>query len=635
MRVVNESNECATYQYDAVGNILSITRNSQCLQPPTVATLFPDSGKAGTTVCIAITGINFLGATLTTDNPEIKINRARVSEATIDACLDISFFSLTGPTKIIVATPAGSADRAFTVDPRAVVITENTLIDENNKQFENATIEVSGKTLVVNGSHTFGNLTLKNGAVLTHSPTTPIKVNKLDITVTGTLQVDGTSRIDVSGRGFLGGNQPGNPSGARGMTVGFQAGSSGVSGGSYGGLGGGSSNSVYGDFRSPNDVGSGGGAGFDRVAGNGGGLIRIVAQILQLDGLIKAEGQGGDCCDAGGGSGGGVRIDVGTLRGVGQITANGQAGLPRSFIGGNGGGGGRIAVYYQNTTGFDLSKVSAFGGLGAGGLTGGGAGTVYLQGPETENGELIVDNNNVAVATLSTPILNPGGDSISLTYLRVRRQARIRFDSLLNLTGTLEVAFGAEFISTNRTVAATINLNNNALVTHLPTTATAFFKVDLSADTLQIDSTSRIDVAGRGFLGGHVLGNPFGARGMTIGFQAGSSGVGGGGYGGLGGGSSNPVYGDFRNPNDVGSGGAGFSSAAGNGGGLIRLVAQTLQLDGLIRSDGEGGGCCDAGGGSGGGVRIDVGTLRGVGQITANGQAGFPRSFIGGGGGGG
>jgi DNA mismatch endonuclease (patch repair protein) len=25
--VVNESNECATYQYDAVGNILSITRN--------------------------------------------------------------------------------------------------------------------------------------------------------------------------------------------------------------------------------------------------------------------------------------------------------------------------------------------------------------------------------------------------------------------------------------------------------------------------------------------------------------------------------------------------------------------------------------------------------------------------------
>ena len=42
----------------------------------------------------------------------------------------------------------------------------------------------------------------------------------------------------------------------------------------------------------------------------------------------------------------------------------------------------------------------------------------------------------------------------------------------------------------NRTIATTINLNNNGLITHLPTTASAFSKVDLNAGTLTIDATS-------------------------------------------------------------------------------------------------------------------------------------------------
>jgi hypothetical protein len=142
-------------------------------------------------------------------------------------------------------------------------------------------------------------LTLTNGAVLTHSPTTATKVNKLDIRITGTLTVDATSRIDATGRGFLGGGKPGNPFNgspfdSSGMTVGFQRGSMGRSGGGYGGLGGASGegvpNTVYGDFRSPNEPGSGG-ASFAGQAGNGGGLIRIVAQTLQLDGMIKADGE--------------------------------------------------------------------------------------------------------------------------------------------------------------------------------------------------------------------------------------------------------------------------------------------------------------------------------------------------------
>jgi hypothetical protein len=79
---------------------------------------------------------------------------------------------------------------------------------------------------------------LLNGAVLTHGGTTSSTVKKLDILVTGTLQIDATSRIDVSGRGFLGGGQPGNPSPTNGMTLGFQAVNGSGNGASYGGLGG-------------------------------------------------------------------------------------------------------------------------------------------------------------------------------------------------------------------------------------------------------------------------------------------------------------------------------------------------------------------------------------------------------------
>ncbi len=548
----------------------------------------------------------------------------------------------------LVSTLSGTE---LAISDAVVPIDVDTTIGENNFQFDGKTLQVDGRVLTVDGSHTFSNLILVNGAVLRHSPTTATKVNKLDITLFGTLQIDATSRIDVSGRGFLGGFQPGNPLPFAGMTVGFAAGSTFRSGGSYGGLGGvgsvsgGVVNPVYGDFRNPNDVGSGG-SWWSGNGGNGGGLVRIVAQTLQLDGSILANGnEAATFGEGGGGSGGGIRIDVGTLRGAGFIRGNGGSG-GGGTVAGSGGGGGRVAVYYQDAAGFDLSKVAAFGG--AGGVTtnspsNGGAGTVYLQGSTREVGELIVDNNNIVSATLSTPVPNPATGTIALTHLRVKRGARIRLDSLLNLTSTLEISYGSEFISTNRTNADTINLTANSVITHLPTTATTSFKVDLSANTITIDATSRIDVSGRGFLGGGQPGNPSGtANGITVGFVPGSTFRSGGSYGGLGGvgsvggGVVNPVYGDFRNPNDVGSGGSWWSGNGGNGGGLVRIVAQTLQLDGSILANGNAAGSSgEGGGGSGGGTRIDVGTLRGAGFIRGNGGSGGGGTVAGSGGGGG
>src|SRR5262249_4422909 len=75
-----------------------------------------------------------------------------------------------------------------------------------------------------------------------------------------------------------------------------------------------------------------------------------------------------------------------------------------------------------------------------------------------------------------------------------------------------------------------------------------------------------------------------------------------------------------RNPFDLGTGGDGTSTAqpGGNGGGLIRLTAASLQLAGSLNADGGNG----TRGGSGGAIRVDVtGTISGAGSIHANGGA--------------
>ncbi len=418
------------------------------------------------------------------------------------------------------------------------------------------------------------------------------------------------------------------------MTVGFQATNQSGTAGSYGGLGGnfsGTTNPVYGDFRNPNEVGSGGGGFQGAPAGNGGGLLRIVAQSIVLNGAIRANGGVATSFSAGG-SGGGIRIDVGTLSGTGQISANGSSGTPS---GGGGGGGGRIAIYYQTAAQYNFSNVTTTGGSGSG-APNGGAGSVYLQGPARENGELIVDNNNVAVPASTTPILAAASTTLSLTHLRIRRAARAKLDSTLSLTGNLEVATGGEFVAGNPIAASGVSVTGGGVLTHSSTTGSIAFKLDVNTQSLAIDSTSRIDATGRGFLGGGQPGNPSSTNGMTVGFQATNQSGAAGSYGGLGGNTNgtNPVYGDFRNPNELGSGGGGFQGApAGNGGGSVRIVAQSIVLNGAIRTNGGIPGD-PAAGGSGGGIRIDVGTLSGSGSITSNGSAASPSAGGGGGGGG-
>jgi hypothetical protein len=498
---------------------------------------------------------------------------------------------------------------------RAVTFTSNTLIDTGNSAYEGQDLVVSNCTLTVNGPHGFNSLRVTGSGVVTHSAATTIQAYALDLTIAGSLVIDATARIDVSGRGYLAGRTAGNST---------DGGATGTAGGSYGGLGfsyNGSANAVYGaDYRDPSQPGSGSGPGGGAPSA-GGGLVRITAGSAQIDGAILANGATGTVCSSGGGSGGGLLLNVGTLSGSGQLAANGGSGAD-SWCGSAGsGGGGRVAVTYTTVTGFDLtSLVTAHGG--------GGGPRYYL----TATGDLgtVYYKQNGGPGTLL--LANHGQKVSPWTYIGLPSDTIFAVDSLVvSGAGVVAATAGGAPIQANA-----VALLNGAVLTHLAATTDRVYELEMTvAGSLTIDASSRLDVSGRGYLGGRTVGN------TTVGAATGHAG---GAYGGLGAaganwwgrdGQCNPAYGDYLDPNDLGSGGSPGGST-GAGGGLVRISAGSAQIDGAILANG-GAASSGMGGASGGSIRLDVGTLSGSGQIAANGANGHyvENANLGGGGGGG
>ena len=89
-------------------------------------------------------------------------------------------------------------------------------------------------------------------------------------------------------------------------------------------------NPTYGDYADPDDWGSD--AGYLNL---GGGLLRLTAGVLTLNGRILANGQqGNDSAGNGpGGSAGGIFIETAVLGGTGSITAKGGDGASWSNSG--------------------------------------------------------------------------------------------------------------------------------------------------------------------------------------------------------------------------------------------------------------------------------------------------------------
>lgn len=266
-----------------------------------------------------------------------------------------------------------------------VTVSESTTIVTNDTVWEGMAIVVDGATLTIDGCHTFAGLHLTNGAALTH---TAQYAGGMQIHVTGDLYVAADASIDVSGKGYAGGNTREDGAGSGGG----QYGCGGSGGGGYGGNGGVgiagpdiliAGGNPYGDSYGPMQPGSGGGGSCNSgvMAGSGGGLaILRVDGVMTLDGAILANGTSGQediWSPPGSGAGGGIWVWADTISGHGHMQAcggNGFAGT-RGRIGG-GGSGGRVALFTSSDMTFATSSVSVAGGT--------------LGSPPAEAGSLVV-----------------------------------------------------------------------------------------------------------------------------------------------------------------------------------------------------------------------------------------------------
>ena len=307
-----------------------------------------------------------------------------------------------GITTTQVTTISGGTYAHVTVTGGAIVAMNGGIATDGDLQLDDSKLTLAGDLslpgdLTLNNSQltiagalsVVGNLNLANNSILTHPGATVSSQYRLAIQAAN-IVIDGTSKIDVSSRGYLGGWRGGNNSGI-GMTKNLTTnvpttvgGSAGSNGGSYGGLGGLYStwnvNALYGDVTYPDESGSGGGGHYawsSYLGGNGGGLVKITAGTLTVDGSILADGGSPPDWNGGGGSGGGVLLNILTLAGGGTISAKGGAGIYNA----GSGGGGRIAVYYETLT-LPTANIVAAGGLTGDGSVpswNGSAGTIFYQ----------------------------------------------------------------------------------------------------------------------------------------------------------------------------------------------------------------------------------------------------------------
>jgi len=578
----------------------------------------------------------------------------------------------------------GSSNSTLVVDGQGVSSPFSSLPIPVGFTFDNIIIRNNARVIVDDLIVVNDSLRIETGSILTHSVT---QTNGVRITAARVF-VDGTSAIDVTGKGCRGGWRDGNPS-AQGETLDGQVGASARAGGSYGGLGGifsgPGNNLVYGSLYDPVYLGAGGSSdgGSFWLGGNGGGRITIIASDrVTVHGSLKAEGQTAAGNSAGSGAGGSIKITSGLFEGSGSVSANG-GGFETA------GGGGRILVNYgfigSGTNDFSgLRNVTASGGKGT--QRNGSAGTVLFKQTGQAYGDLYIDatvtNTTANIWSPLTPIglgrsvslttntltadgqvpLLPGG-LVGLT-LRPNVNAATSFTIISNSTNTITVqvsggtnlttvaapgdVYAADYrfdnvilrrgawlvMSDKLVVGGSLSLTENSVLTHFDAKVAYEPGLDISANSIVISSNSAINVDGRGYLGGRQDNN-VSNNGRTVSNAPGSTARSAGSHGGIGGsvgGTANPTYGDIKTPVELGSGGSSDGGATwlgGDGGGRMRLTAASMTIDGAISANGDNNLGNQSGSGSGGSILLDVGTVTGSGIVRANGGT----NEVGGGGG--
>lgn len=451
--------------------------------------------------------------------------------------------------------------------------------------------------------------------------------------------------------------------------------------------GGGIKLTVSGTATISGTVRANGGQGGNATGGGSGGSIWITAGTLAGSGTVAANGGAGNAA-SGGGGGGRVAVyyttDSSTLISGNRITAYG--GADSYNTGETYGGAGTIYAKAASATNGDLivdnnnavrtynttqaSSVSlnvdnmtirnggryivptgdALTVASTGSLTGGGTlrprltvnsggtfnppttGSFTLSSLDLTNNGTVGSVTNLTLSSSTCTQGTTGNFGATLTGLTIGSGGDFVVQGLTGISlSSLTVNSGGTFTSgflTNIPIT-TVTVNSGGTMTHLANSTSKAYQLDLTSNSLTLNSGAFINTNFKGFIGKN---GPGGLSG---------SGGGGAGYGGHGGYSNNggysaggPTYGSTTTPSDIGSGGQSYynDTSGGKGGGAVKLtVTGTATINGTVSSNGGIGGNA-TGGGSGGSVWIIAGTFAGSGTITANGGNGNNASGGGGGG---
>jgi hypothetical protein len=500
----------------------------------------------------------------------------------------------------------------------------------------------------------FNNITVKGNGLLTMIS----KANTGDLTqdygVTlslSNLTVEEGGVISATGYGYGPASGPG--AGA------WSGGSNG-----YGGAYGGNTPSVlgYGSVYEPTASGSGGGYSRWGCGGSaGGGAIKIlVTNSFVHNGSVVTNGATSDCHN---GSGGSIWIDTDSISGIGSIAANGAEG-------GYGGSGGRVALYYNTNTDFnlDIAHIHAYGGPNA------GAGTVYIENKVTDShraAKLLVDNQGRDTYSAALPIQSDS-TTYNFSLIQLTRYGHLELLDNESHTSTLVLNSGSGLQGDDTrpilTVSGTLNYTGQGLlglsgislkingdvqgITDLEIGGASAAGMILNAKTWHFNKTvsydvfNNISIKGNGLLtliskadtgdstqdyGVHLTlddltiepGGKITATGTGWGESTGPGGGGYGGWGAPGPGLHGNLYGSIYEPTTMGSGGGGsygWGCSGSNGGGVIKLtVNNDFVNNGTIESRGGAWSCVN---GAGGSIWVDANTIAGSGTIDANGAVG-------------
>lgn len=533
---------------------------------------------------------------------------------------------------------------------------------------------------------TIDNLIINSGVTLEiggGGQTVPMELNvRKTLTVNGTLKIVGdnnnahvinTDGLIVNGTGKITADGTGNPSatGAGKGTTSTQG-----SGAGYGGEGQempqghgvvSAGGKTYGSSFAPTALGSGGGAscgGGGKGGAGGGGIIMNITNTAVLHGNISASGGNGlsASCNAanqgsfvrggGGGSGGSIYIRTVKLEGEGTFSAlGGNAGARLTGQRpGSGGGGGRIAIYYEDKTGYtrNMNDASVAGGLGAGDP--GQQGSIVFVKTDTNSA---TDDDVFFINSFHMRT----ADAVEYTFHDIVWQnTYVDFEdgTIYHFTSSGQVELNNSTIDGSQKVV-NFDIPNG----EMKVGSNAHIKVNthIQGQSLTIDPNGSITADSDGFSGGVGPGKG------TNGGSHGGFGTGGG-FGGRGGTLSPEAGGitygksystsasydqqiDFTDQ-EKGSGGGnvcGVTTTGGYGGGAVWIKVATLTNNGSINASGGDGGearCANdptersgAGGGSGGSINVFTVVLKGAGNFTTRGGTGRNANGDGTGGGGG